>query len=149
VPSVVVDDHLLRDILTGDREPDLGGIAPEGVATTGLWLFRLCSSMADPEVIGKLSGPVAGLPTHIQVQFRSQLVALPDGIELISMRKLSWSMAELQQHHRKQGRGLSAVMVEALSAAHWLESGICVSKHDVGPNLLASARSDGIPFHVL
>ena len=51
---VVVDDHLLRDILTGEREPDLGGIAPEGVATTGLWFFRLCSSLADPGAAGKL-----------------------------------------------------------------------------------------------
>jgi hypothetical protein len=55
VASVVIDDHLLRDILTGEREPDLGGIAPEGLATTGLWLFRLCSSLADPGAAGKLS----------------------------------------------------------------------------------------------
>jgi hypothetical protein len=35
VVSVVVDDHLLRDILTGERTSDLGGLAPQGVATLG------------------------------------------------------------------------------------------------------------------
>jgi hypothetical protein len=34
----------LRDLLAGARPPDLDGIAPEGVAMTGLWLFRRCSS---------------------------------------------------------------------------------------------------------
>ena len=27
---MVIDDHLLRCILTGERPPDLGGLAPEG-----------------------------------------------------------------------------------------------------------------------
>jgi hypothetical protein len=70
VASVVVDDHILRDLLTGERPPDLDGIAPEGVATTGLWLFRLCSSLADPIVSGELSAPVAALPTDLQARFR-------------------------------------------------------------------------------
>lgn len=147
--SIVVDDHLLRDILTGERQPDLGGIAPEGVATTGLWLFRLCSSLADPVVSGKLSEPVAALPDHVQARFREQLAALPDEIEVLSMRELSWSMAELQQRHPGQGRGLSAAMVEALAAAHRLRAGIAVSEHDIGPNLRASAQAEGIAFHSL
>lgn len=147
--SVVVDDHLLRDILTGERQPDLGGMAPEGVATNGLWLFRLCASLAEPGVAGKLSEPVAGLPSDVQDRFRAQLTALPEGIEVLSTRELSWSMAELQQHHRARGRGLSAAMVEALAAAHRLRAGIAVSEHDVGPNLRASAEADGVPFHAL
>lgn len=147
--SVVVDDHLLRDILTGERVPDLGGLAPEGMATTGLWLFRLCSSFAHPEAAGKLSEPVAGLPAEVQARFRAQLTALPDEIEVLPMRELSWLMAELQHRHRSQGRGLSAAMVEALAAAHRLHAGIAVSKHDIGPNLRASAKADGIDFHAL
>ncbi len=147
--SVVVDDHLLRDILTGERAPDLGGIAPVGVATTGLWLFRLCSSFADPGVAGKLSEPVAGLAADVQARFRAQITALPDDIEVLPMRELSWPMAELQQRHRGQGRGLSAAMVEALAAAHQLQAGIAVSRHDVGPNLRDSAEADGIAFHIL
>jgi len=149
VASVVVDDHLLRDILTGERAPDLGGIAPAGVATTGLWLFRLCLSLAEPGPAGKLSAPVAGLPEHVQARFRSQLTALPDAIEVLSMRELAWSMAELQHRHRSQGRGMSAAMVEALAAAERLNAGIAVSKLDIGPNLRASAEADGVAFHAL
>jgi predicted nucleic acid-binding protein len=149
VASVVVDDHLLRDILTGERTPDLDGLAPEGVATTGLWLFRLSSSLADPEVAGKLSQPVAGLPSDVQDRFRAHLTALPDEIEVLPMRELSWMMAELQHRHRSQGRGMSAAMVEALAAAHRLNAGIAVSTHDIGPNLRDSAMAEGIAFHAL
>ncbi len=144
-----MDDHVLRDILTGERAPDLGGIAPAGVATTGLWLFRLCLSLAEPGPAGKLSAPVAGLPEHVQARFRSQLTALPDAIEMLSMRELAWSMAELQHRHRSQGRGMSAAMVEALAAAETLNAGIAVSKLDIGPNLRASAEADGVAFHAL
>lgn len=146
---VVVDDHLLRDILTGERTPDLGGIAPDGIATTGLWLFRLCSSLADPEVAGKLSEPVAGLPADVQDRFRAQITTLPDEIEVLPMRELSWSMALLQHRHRSQGRGLSAAMVQALAVAHRLGASIAVSTSAVGPNLRDSAIADGIVFHVL
>ena len=147
--SYVVDDHLLRDVLTGERPADLGGIAPEGIATTGLWLFRLRSSFADPVVAGKLSAPVTGLPGEMQDRFRSQLVALPEEIEVLPMRDLSWSMAQLQERHRAKGRAMSAAMVEALAAAHRLGAGIAVSRHDVGPNLRAAAKADGIGFRVL
>lgn len=72
--TVVVDDHLLRDVLTGERAGDLGGIA-SGLATTGLWLFRLSSSFADARVAGKLSAPVTGLPVKLRA------AAEDDGID--------------------------------------------------------------------
>ncbi|MGH9244049.1 MAG: hypothetical protein ACRD29_06985 [Acidimicrobiales bacterium] len=147
--SAVVDDHLLRDVLVGRRDRDLGGLAPAGIATTGLWLFRLCSSFADRSVVGKLSAPVAALPESLQAEFRAQLVALPAAIEVLGLRELSWPMAELQAHHRAEGRRLSAAMVEALAAAHRLGCAIAVSRHDVGPNLQSAASADGIAFHVL
>jgi hypothetical protein len=146
---IVVDDHLLRDVLVGDRPLDLGGLAADGIATTGLWLFRLCSSFADPTVAGKLSAPVAALPDELQAAFRSQLTALPLEIDVLPMRELAWLMAELQTRHRGEGRTLSAAMVEALAAAHRLNGGIAVSTHDVGPNLRAAAEADDVAFHVL
>lgn len=145
---VVVDDHLLRDVLTGHRPGDLGGLA-SALATTGLWLFRLSSSWAAPETAGKLSAPVAALPVEQQERFRTHLVALPDEIEVLHLRRLAWPMAQLQQRHRSEGRRLSAAMVEALAAAHALGAAIAVSEHDVGPNLRAAAENDGIGFHVL
>lgn len=147
--SVVIDDHLLRDVLVGARPVDLDGVAPQGIATTGLWLFRLCSSFANPAVVGKLSAPVFALPAEMQADFRAQLTALPGVIEILPIRDLAWLMAELQTRHRAQGRALSAAMVEALAAAHRLGASIAVSSHDVGPNLRAAALADGIAFHVL
>lgn len=149
MPATVIDDHLLRDVLVGSRSADLDGVAPEGIATTGLWLYRLCSSFANPAVAGKLSGPVAELPEGLQARFRAQLVALPAAIEILTLRELSWPMAVLQNRHRGEGRPLSAAMVEALAAAHRLGGGIAVSRNDVGPNLRAASEADGLPFHIL
>ncbi len=149
MPATVVDDHLLRDILVGDRDENLDGVALDGVATTGLWLFRLCSSFADPSVIGKLSRPVASLPEDMQARFRSQLVQLPATIDVLGLREMAWPMALLQTRHRSEGRALSAAMVEALAAAHRLGRAIAVSADDVGPNLRAAAEADGLAFHVL
>ncbi len=149
MPATVVDDHLLRDILVGHRDETLDGLAPDGVATTGMWLFRLCSSFADPTVVGKLSGPVASLPEDMQALFREQLVALPAAIEVLSLRDMAWPMALLQTRHRSEGRSLSAAMVEAIAAAHRLGQAIAVSHNDIGPNLRAAAEADGMAFHIL
>ena len=148
MPTVVVDDHLLRDVLTGERPADLGGRATV-LATTGLWLFRLASALADPAVVGKLSAPVAALPPVQQQRFVAHLVALPDEIEVLHLRRQAWPMAQLQRRHRDDGRNLSAAMVEALAAAHALGASIAVSRDDVGPNLRAAAQHDGIAFHAL
>jgi hypothetical protein len=120
-----------------------------GLATTGLWLFRLSSAWAAPGVAGKLSAPVAALPAEQQNRFRDQLVALPDDIEVPHLRRLAWPMAQLQQRHRREGRPLSAAMTEALAAATVLKASIAVSRLDVGPNLKAAAEHDGVLFHVL
>jgi hypothetical protein len=149
VARLVIDDHLLRDVLVGDRPAELGGLGAGGIATTGLWLFRLCSGLADPTVAGKLSAPVTALPEELQAAFRAQLTALPAEIDVLPMRDLVWQMAELQTRHRAEGRTLSAAMAEALAAAHRHDGGIAVSVQDVGPNLQAAAQTDQIPFHVL
>ena len=146
--AAVVDDHLLRDVLTGERPADLDGVA-SSLATTGLWLFRLSSAWAAPDRAGRLTAPVAALPTEQQERFLAQLVALPADIEVLHLRRLAWPMARLQHRHRAAGRRLSAAMAEALVAAHALGAAIAVSRHDVGPNLEAAAAHDRIAFHVL
>ena len=146
--TVVIDDHLLRDVLTGNRHHDLEGIATS-LATTGLWLFRLSSALASPSVVGKLTAPVAALSAGQQELFRARLVALPDEIEVLPLRQLAWPMALLQHRHRSEGRPLSAVMAEALAAAQTLGGAIAVSGRDVGPNLKAAAEHDRVPFTIL
>ncbi|MGH3600683.1 MAG: hypothetical protein ACRDQH_10455 [Pseudonocardiaceae bacterium] len=146
--TVVIDDHLLRDVLTGNRPPDLEGVATS-LVTTGLWLFRLSSAWASPDVIGKLTAPVAVLSAGQQDLFRARLIALPDEIEVLPLRQLAWPMALLQHRHRSEGRPLSAAMAEALAAAQTLGGEIAVSSQDVGPNLKAAAEHDGVPFNIL
>jgi hypothetical protein len=146
--TVVIDDHLLRDVLAGDRPPDLGGLVT-ALATTGLWLYRLSGAWATPEVLGKLTVPVAALPADQQEQFRARLVALPDEIEVLPLRQLAWPMALLQHRHRVGGRPLSAAMAEALTAAQALGAAIAVSRDDVGPNLKAAAEHDQVAFHIV
>jgi hypothetical protein len=148
VTTVVIDDHLLRDVLTGNRPPDLGGIA-SALATTGLWLFRLSSAWAAPGVAGKLTAPVAALSPDQQDMFRSRLVALPDEIEVLPLRQLAWPAALLQHRHRNEGHPLSAAMAEGLAAAQALGAAIAVSSRDVGPNLKAAAERDRVPFKIL
>ena len=145
---VVVDDHLLRDILTGERPADLGGLA-SGIATTGLWLFRLSSAWASPERVGRLTAPVASLPAAAKARFLDRLMTLPAEIEVLHLRDMAWQMARLQHRHRQGGRTLSAAMVEALAAAHELDATVAVSAIDVAPNLRAAALHDGIAFHTL
>ena len=89
------------------------------------------------------------LPLKMQQRFLAQLVALPEEIEVLPIRELSWLMAELQQRHRAKGRAMSAAMVEALAAAHVLGAGIAVSKYDIGPVLRNAARADCISFRAL
>lgn len=146
---VVIDDHLLRDVLARQRGPDLDGLAPEGIATTGLWLYRLCRSFADPVVAGKLSAPVQNMDEKRQARFRAKLLTLPDDVKVLGLRELAWAMAELQVRHRAEGRNLSATMTEALAAAHELSAAIAVSQCDVGPNLQAAAKADGLTFHIV
>jgi hypothetical protein len=146
---VLIDDHLLRDVLTGEREPHLGDVRATSLATTGLWLSRLSSAWASSGPVGKLSAPVASLPTDQQQRFREQLLELPEAIEVVPLRRVSWRMAELQHHHRAEGRQLSAAMVEALASAEFLGGEIAVSARDVGPALKASAEASGITFHIL
>lgn len=146
--TVVIDDHLLRDVLAGERPADLGGLAT-GLATTGLWLFRLTSALVAPEVVGRLTAPVASLSAEQQDQFHAKLVALPEEIQVLPLRQLAWPMAQLQHRHRAEKRPLSAAMTEALAAAHALSAAIAVSRHDVGPNLKAAAEQDGMTFHAL
>ena len=145
----IIDDHLLRDLLVGRGADRLAGLGFTRIATTGLWLYRLCSAFASPTSAGKLSSPVMSLDTALQNRFREKLVVLPKQVETVALRELAWSMAELQRSHRAAGRNLSAAMLEALALAHRLSGSIVVSKLDVGPNLRSGANADGIPFRTI
>ena len=148
MPATVIDVHLLPTsssaFATVSRRPRSGWRGHHGAV-----FFRLCSSFADPNVIGKLSRPIASLPEDVQVRFRAQVIELPASIDVLSLRDIAWQMALLQTRHRAEGQSLSAAMVEALAVAHRLGKAIAVSRNDVGPTPRAAAEADGVAFHIL
>ena len=137
---LVVDDHLLRGVLTSRPARRVRAARTRGeLTTTELYYHRLCSSLARPEISGHLSAPVAVLDEAVQAQFRQQLVALPDDIATVPIRELSWRMAVLKDRFR-----ISTLVAEALASAETLQATIAVDAADVGTQMLVAARELGI-----
>jgi len=140
VAFLLVDDHLLRGVLTGRpaRRARAARIRGE-LATTELYYHRLCSSLARPEISGRLSAPLAALDESVQAQFRQHLVALPDDIATVPMRDLSWRMAVLKDRFR-----ISTLVGEALASAETLQATIALDVADVGTQMRIAADELGI-----
>ncbi len=117
--------------------------AEHDLGTTNLWLFRFVSSLTR-EAGGSLT-KVVDDPSG----FRLELIARLESLTVVPLEQLVWPMAELQEHHRRARRPMSAAMVEVLAAAHHLNGEIAVAAVDVGPTLRAAAEADGIPFRVV
>ncbi len=145
---VLLDDHLVRDVVAGERPAALE-VAEDEMATTNLWLFRLVGALARQGWGGALVGEVKGLGPAEVGRFRSELVERLEMVTVVPMERLVWSMAELQERHRSAGRHLSSAMVEVLAAAELLSATIAVAEVDVGPHLRAAAEADGVPFRVI
>ena len=57
--KVVIDDHLLREVLTGDRSPEFGGVTGRVVATGGAHLHsrgELAQRRGNPPQSASLDG---------------------------------------------------------------------------------------------
>jgi hypothetical protein len=138
--NVVLDDHLLREVLI-DGEPSwVRRLRRQGqLSTTGSWYYRLCSALQDPDVVGSLSGPIAALPHELRVGVIQRVVTLPTSIQLISMRALAWPASGLGRRH-----GLNLLAAEALGAAVESGSAIATAAPNLSPRLLKAARTENI-----
>ena len=137
---LLVDDHLLLDVLLVGRFPTLRRALGAGqLATTGLWYYRLCQAVTSERVRGRLSGPLTSLPSAQQQSAGRTVVALPPEITLLSLRQVAPTMAALVQGHR-----LNAIGLEALAAATLLDAEIHVAKTNDGPLLRAAAKAEGV-----
>lgn len=137
---MVVDDHLLRDLLVGDLPARLAELVGDGaVATTNLYYTRLCKSAAAARGSGRLVG---GWPEPRRRALMGALVALPDDIITLPLRELAWSFAELSA---PLGR-LSLLGAEAAVAARALDAVLCVAADDEGPNIRAAAQAIGVGY---
>lgn len=139
--SVVLDDHLLRDLLADDVSSELARVlAHHEPATTNLYLVRLCRSVA-AAAGGALTG---SWPADARLELGRRLVALPDDVAVVPMRTLAFRMAELANEHR-----LSTLSSEAAAASEHLNAPLCVWIGDDGPRLRDAMASIGGEYRTI
>jgi hypothetical protein len=138
--NVVIDDHLLREVLL-DKEPAwLRRTRRRGdLVTTGSWYYRLCGALQAPDLAGSLSGPVAELPAELRAGVIERVAMLPGHITLLSLRELAWRAAGLGRHH-----GLNLLGAEALGAAIHARAAIATSAINLPPKLHAAADREHV-----
>ncbi|MEQ8841950.1 MAG: hypothetical protein RIB98_13295 [Acidimicrobiales bacterium] len=135
---VVLDDHLLRDLLAATPGPSLRRILrTRSPATTNLYYLRLCRSVVHARG-GALTGSWSSERRHA---LGRSLVALPDEIRVIPLRALAFDMAELAQEH-----GLSSLGAEAVAACIALDAPLYVDESDDGPRIRVAAESNAITY---
>lgn len=134
---VVLDDHLLRDLLASDVPMALAGVLEtHEPATTNLYLYRLSRSIASTR-----GGALTGRWSDEQRQaLASMLLSLPK-VEIVPMRQISYRMAEIAGAHR-----LSTLGAETVAAAEHLGAPICAWDGDVGPAVRTATADLGIDF---
>lgn len=110
------------------------------IATTGLWYHRLCRALADEKVVGSISRQLGDVDDAVASGVLGTVIDLPDTIELVSLRRLGWSMGELVH----SGARLNLLSLEALAAAQQLSAEICLAEVDDNAPLRSAAAAFGI-----
>ncbi len=138
--NVLIDDHLLREVLLEQEPLWLSRVRGAGqLATTALWYFRLCSAVRSPGTTGALSGPVGNLPEDLRSRVLGQVTSLPGTITLLSLREVSWSAAGYAARY-----GLNLLAAEAIAAAVLTGSAIATSLGNLPPRLAVAADGEGV-----
>jgi len=142
--DVIVDDHLLLQVLLGEEPPDLRG--PGGrIFTTGLWYHRLCRAVSNQAVTGGMSRRLGRAHRDVAASATRAITTLPSTIGLISLRDLAWPMAQLLEGEVR----LNLLSLEALAAAEHHGAELCLAEADKNPQLLASAAARGTPARLI
>ncbi len=142
--DVVIDDHLLLDILLNEEPLELR--RPGGrVFTTGLWYHRLCRALGDHAVTGALSRSLGRVELDVAASAVRAAAVLPEAIGLLSLRELAWPMARLLH----DGVRLNLMSLEALTAAEQQGAELCLAAMDENPQLVAAAAARGRPARLI
>ena len=138
---VVLDDHLLRDVLGGERGRQLGRLVESNeLATTNLYYVRLCKS-----VVGARGGALTGGWSHDRRrELGRRLLELPDAILIPPMRLTGYRVAELAE-----GGRVSTLGAEAVAVAEHLDAPLCVWEGDDGPGIRSAAGSAGVTHRTI
>jgi len=141
VSGVVLDDHLLRNVLAGEQGRHLSRlVASNELATTNLYYVRLCKSVVRARG-GALTG---GWSSERRQELGRRLLDLPDSIVIPPMRIIGYRMAELADDTR-----VSTLGAEAVAAAEHLDASLCVWEGDDGPGIRSAARTAGVSYRTV
>jgi hypothetical protein len=141
VSHVVIDDHLLRDVLAGERGRLLARLIDTNeLATTNLYYVRLCKSVVAARG-GKLTG---GWAADRRRELGRRLLDLPASILILPMRLIGFRIAELAE-----GQRVSTLGAEAVAAAEHLEASLCVWEGDDGPGIREAASATGVRYQTI
>ena len=137
----MLDDHLLRDLLADELGNELRNLLDEfEPATTNYYLYRLSRS-----VVSAAGGTLTGSWNEEQRrELGARLLDVPDEIEIVPMRILAYTMAEIVSVHR-----VSALGAEAVAAANYLGAPLCVWKGDDGPEIRAAIATHNASYRAI
>jgi hypothetical protein len=141
VSRVVLDDHLLRDLLADDVSAALAKVLDKyEPATTNHYLYRLCKS-----VVSAAGGALTGSWSAEQRRaLGSQLLSLPAEVEVVPMRALAFRMAEISAEHR-----VSTLGAECIAASEHLGAPVFVWVGDDGPGIRAAMKALRRPYRTI
>jgi hypothetical protein len=141
VTRAVIDDHLLRDLLSDQLSPEFADLLDDfEPATTNLYFHRLCRS-----VVAGRGGALTGWLSETQRHALGRsLTTLPGTIEIVPMKVLAYRMAELASVH-----GVSTLGAEAIACAEHLGAPLCVWEGDDGPRIRSGAMAVGTPYRIV
>jgi hypothetical protein len=141
VSVLVVDDHLLGDIMGGMTPRTLASLLRRNdVGTTNLYYFRLCRA-----ALSGRGGALTGSWSAERRQHAARaLTVLAPGVSVLPMRDLTYRMAELARDYP-----LSTLGAEAVAATEASGGRLCVWDGDDGPNIRACCRTLGIRYQTI
>jgi len=141
VSLVVIDDHLLRDVLANQQGRRLTRLVTANeLATTNLYYVRLCKS-----VVAARGGTRTGSwAPERRRELGRRLLEIPESIQILPMRLIGYRTAELAESQR-----LSTLGAEAVAAAERLGASLCVWDGDDGPGIRAAARAAGVTYRTI
>lgn len=137
----LLDDHLLRDFFADDPSIDLVRILEHHEpATTNLYLYRLSKS-----VVSARGGTLTGSwPVRQRRELGRSLLVLPEAVQVVPMRSLTFRMAEIADVHR-----VSTLGAEAAAAAEHLGASLFVWEGDDGAGIRKAVMAVGADYRTI
>lgn len=109
-------------------------------ATTNLYLYRLARS-----VVSARGGALTGSWSSEQRRaLGSRLLTLPESIQIVPIRTISFRMAEIAAAHR-----VSTLGAECVAASEHLDAPLCVWSGDDGPAIRTAMTDLGREYRTI